>query len=708
MSAKRPPALTNTIRDQALAPPAKGAWRRLSGIPVTLALTAVPTALTVYFLLSRGLLSPIALRWTQFGDLRQFATYCLVVVALCSVLTWVGARRYVLLIIAGLWTVTIFDVGAVVTVCALALASHLIGAVLLRRSGFDGDGQLSPPLALALGYASLLGAFQCLVLLGIYTKLLVLGVLAIVFYVFPGAGSAGDSRRLVAWFRGPIPRCQTSWLAILPVTIGAVQLVYASFPETHSDALTVHLMIPHHILRTGTWSFDAATHHFATMPKGASWLFAAHYLLAGETAARLFNLTTTFVIAWLVFDVVRRRAGDEAGTVLATVFLSAPLTFWCVFVLFEDALLTLFTTTAVVLLAWAWPRIAPAPAGLVALALAAGVATKMQGLPLAVPIGLVLCIGIGRTRLLSTVSLAIAHMAVPILAIGSVPYVVAWLITGNPVFPFFNAVFHSPLFPPENFVDTRWTGKASLGLIDKLTFKTSQFMEGGNGGFGFQHFLLLPGVAAALLFVRRPDVLIPALCGAGMFAMICVFTQYARYLYPTFPLLAIAAMALWQRASSEHWRPLLVGVLSTLIVLNVFAYRSLNYFYSFFPLNPLAAQPRPQPAYPVERVFNSIINATHGRAARVLYLERPLGAGLDGTPLYPWPHLNSRLYAASNNIRDEQGVRDFLEANGVTHVMSDDQVTPGTHPAFQEYLPRVATLQAQNGPVKLWRVPRAR
>ena len=383
MSAKRPPALTNTIRDQALAPPAKGAWGRLSGIPVTLALTAVPTALTVYFLLSRGLLSPIALRWTQFGDLRQFATYCLVVVALCSALTWVGARRYVLLIIAGLWTVTIFDVGAVVTVCALALASHLIGAVLLRRSGFDGDGQLSPPLALALGYASLLGAFQCLVLLGIYTKLLVLGVLAIVFYVFPGAGSAGDSRRLVAWFRGPIPRCQTSWLAILPVTIGAVQLVYASFPETHSDALTVHLMIPHHILRTGTWSFDAATHHFATMPKGASWLFAAHYLLAGETAARLFNLTTTFVIAWLVFDVVRRRAGDEAGTVLATVFLSAPLTFWCVFVLFEDALLTLFTTTAVVLLAWAWPRIAPAPAGLVALALAAGVATKMQGLLLA-------------------------------------------------------------------------------------------------------------------------------------------------------------------------------------------------------------------------------------------------------------------------------------------------------------------------------------
>lgn len=28
--------------------------------------------------------------------------------------------------------------------------------------------------------------------------------------------------------------------------------------------------------------------------------------------------------------------------------------------------------------------------------------------------------------------------------------------TGNPVFPFFNSIFHSPLFPPENFKDGRW------------------------------------------------------------------------------------------------------------------------------------------------------------------------------------------------------------------------------------------------------------
>ncbi len=82
--------MTNTTRGQVLGPRAKRALRPLSGSPVALILTAVPTALTVYFVLSRGILSPIARRWTEFGDLRHFVSYCLVVVALCSALTWVA------------------------------------------------------------------------------------------------------------------------------------------------------------------------------------------------------------------------------------------------------------------------------------------------------------------------------------------------------------------------------------------------------------------------------------------------------------------------------------------------------------------------------------------------------------------------------------------------------------------------------------------
>jgi hypothetical protein len=641
----------------------------------------------------------------MYGDRRQLAIYCLAVVFTLSALIWVEARRYVLVIIAGLWTVTLFGVGAVTTVCALGCAAYLLGGWLLNRAGFSSDADISPPLAIAFGYAVLLAVFQLLVLSAIYTRFLVL-VVILTSYLLARASIASTARRIVAWCHEPIARSQASWLAIVPVTIGAIQLVYASFPESHSDALVVHLMIPHQILVTGTWSFDAATYHFATMPKGASWLFAAHYLLAGEPAARLFNLFTTFATAWLVYEFVRRRADAEAGVMLAAVFLSAPLTFWCVFVMFEDALLALFTTAAVVMLALAWPRLTPMASALVALALAAGMATKMQGLLGAVPIALALYVGLWRAGSLRMMGRATLLMTVPILVIGSVPYVVGWLVTGNPFFPFYNAVFHSPLFPNENFVDPRWIGKASLGLVRGLTFETSRFMESIDGGFGFQHFLLLPGVAAALLFVRRADILIPACCAAGIFVMVSSFTQYARYLYPTFPLLSIAATALWLRASSERWRPLLVLFLCGLIGLNVFAYRSLTYTYYFFPPNPFAGQAIPQPAHPAEREFNSIINATHGRAARVLYLERSFGAGLDGTPLYVWRHLNWRLHAGSGAIKKAENLRKFLEQNAVTHVMSDDDVTPIKHPKFQQYLPKVAILEAQIGTVKLWRVGR--
>jgi dolichyl-phosphate-mannose-protein mannosyltransferase len=681
------------------------AGRYLSTTPVALVLTGATAVLAAYITLRREFLAPIVLRWSGLGDFGDFVIYCLAVVGILSILIWVGARRYVLAIVGGIWTTTLFGPGAVVTVCAIGLAAYLLGLVILSRAGINSGADVAPPLALALGYAILLGVFQLVVLFRIYTKALVLVVLATVICTLSRRYIGGDSRRLAAWFQEPMTKSLTGWLAILPATIGAVQLVYASFAETHSDALTVHLMIPHQILLTGTWSFDAVTYNFATMPKGASWLFAAHYLLAGETAARLFNLVTTWVTAWLVFAVVRRHTGTEAGTVLATVFLSAPLTFWCVFVMFEDALLTLFTTAAVVVLALAWSRLTPSAAALVALALAAGMATKMQGLLLAVPIGLTLCVGLVRTRSLRTVGLAMLQMAIPALVIGAVPYVIGWLVTANPLFPFYNAVFHSPLFPDMNFVDDRWIGKASATLLYGLTFQTSRFMEGINGGFGLQHFLLVPGVLAASLLVRRPEVLIPAFCGAGIFVVVCYLTQYARYLYPTFPLLAMAAAALWHRASAERWRPALVLGLCGLVVLNVFAYRSINYLYYFFPPNPFAAQARPQPAYPVERTFNSIINITHGRAARVLYLERAFGAGLDGTPLYAIaPHLNSRLYAAATAVRDVQSLKNLLEQNSVTHVMSDDQVTPLGHPGFQEHLPKVATLQAHIGSVKLWRV----
>src|SRR5262249_9671760 len=265
---------------------------------------------------------------------------------------------------------------------------------------------------------------------------------------------------------------------------------------------------------------------------------------------------------WLVFDVVRRQVGREAGALLAAMFLSAPLTFWVVFVMFEDALVTLFITAAVVMLMLTWRAPGQKDMALVALAVSAAIATKLQGLLLSIPIVVLVAVNLFRAGSLRDACL---QMAVPVLAIGIVPYAVAWFRTGNPLFPFYNAVFRSALFAPINLVDRRWMGKGSADLLYAMTFHTARFMEGVDGGFGFQHVLLVPSVLVAVLLIRRSEVVIPAFCGAAMFLISIVFTQYARYLYPTFPLLAIASAAVWTRAVMERWRPLLVCCLCGLV-----------------------------------------------------------------------------------------------------------------------------------------------
>lgn len=301
----------------------------LARAPLVLVVTILAAIPVVYFTAQPSFVKGIAPRWQIPEDLLYFTSYCLVVVAVLSVLVRLSAPRYVLVILTVAWTTILFGPGAVATVAAVGVTAYLLGAWLLDRSAGDSRAPWPVPLAFALGYAVLLGLFQAAVVIGLYNRFVVVLVVSVVCWL-SRARILADSARLRAWIVEPM---SGGWWSIAPLLIISIQLVYASFAETHSDALAIHLMIPHQISMIGTWKFDAATYTFAVMPKAANWLFTAHYLLAGESAARLFNATATFMTGWLIFDVVRRQVGREAGALLAAMFLSAPLTFWAVFVM---------------------------------------------------------------------------------------------------------------------------------------------------------------------------------------------------------------------------------------------------------------------------------------------------------------------------------------------------------------------------------------
>jgi hypothetical protein len=118
-------------------------------------------------------------------------------------------------------------------------------------------------------------------------------------------------------------------------------------------------------------------------------------------------------------------------------------------------------------------------------------------------------------------------------------------LTGNPVFPFLNGYFRSPLWYPENetFVWHQFgLGKglfAAVKLPWKLTFDTGRFGEVVNGAVGILYLALVP---AAIVLRRRLRPISVILVPTLVFCLFWFFSvQYLRYFLPALFGLAILA-----------------------------------------------------------------------------------------------------------------------------------------------------------------------
>ena len=67
-------------------------------------------------------------------------------------------------------------------------------------------------------------------------------------------------------------------------------------PEIGHDALATHLFIPAYIQEYLRWDFNVNYYVWAVGPKLGDWIITIPYLLGGETAVRLFNISTIFII----------------------------------------------------------------------------------------------------------------------------------------------------------------------------------------------------------------------------------------------------------------------------------------------------------------------------------------------------------------------------------------------------------------------------
>lgn len=135
-------------------------------------------------------------------------------------------------------------------------------------------------------------------------------------------------------------------------------------------------------------------------------------------------------------------------------------------------------------------------------------------------------------------------------AVGGSSYVYAATVTGNPVFPLFNAWFHSPYLAAINLSDGRWLAGFDWTLPWRLSFDSGRYHEGHPGAAGF---VLVAFASASVVALLRRRTRWLALVGLILFWAPLTQMQYLRYTFPAMPLLVAAGMASFANWQRDAW-----------------------------------------------------------------------------------------------------------------------------------------------------------
>jgi hypothetical protein len=399
-------------------------------------------------------------------------------------------------------------------------------------------------------------------------------------------------------------------------------------PEVSADGLAMHMVIPSRMVFAHAWPFDVQEFTWAVMPMGGDWAFSVAWQLAGESCARLLNPTLVALLAWILYQRLRPIVPTWIAATLTAAFAATPLTQHVTGSLFvENVVASLIVCSALLLLESDDPDRTLVLAGCFLAGVA--IASKFGAFAFVVPILIAAATRMKWRRLLPGLVL--------LLAAGSIPYVEAFLRTGNPFFPFFNAVFRSPLYDiAENFRDARYETPLSWHTLYDLTFHTEHFIEGMDGSFGFCYFLLLP---VALLGIRRrwPRAALALFWVAAAGSLITFRGQTnLRYLYPAMPLFTLAiGLSIHTLSEGSRWLERSLGALAVVALLLNFAFLPASgWYHKEFALNQVFNHQQLEDyigASAPERRLVDWLN-THDPRSRVAFLESNAVANFTGRP----------------------------------------------------------------------------
>lgn len=473
-------------------------------------------------------------------------------------------------------------------------------------------------------------------------------------------------RSIIKWVNEDIKINDIIWQDTAITAVALYHMSVALMPEVMFDALAIHLFIPAHVFSNHQWAFNPDLYVWSVMPLLGDWIYTISYMLAGETGARLVNLGFILISCAVVRDLVVFSGGTERGARWAVlVILSIPLTYTVSSSLFIESIWTAFMVTG---LYW-MIRISTAnhtdSEALKTAGMMLGFASAAKAITLTFfPSVFLLLIYKWKAliNIQSGKSLIIGVLA--LIIFGCVPYVTAQYITGNPVFPYFNAVFNSPYYPNVNFNNPVFQAGLTWDLAYQMVFNSDRYIEGTVGASGFQWLTLLVPAMIAVLIKRNKAGIALMMIGFLSLSVIFYSQSYIRYIYPIFCLFA-ALIGIGLSLSERYgWytRGGYVLVASLTIGLNMLFITSGSWAYRDYPLHILSSESATRQyivnRVPVRRAV-ALANALNTGNTPIAMFSQPFGAELTADALYPnW--YNHRFNDGLRSVDSAQSFANLL------------------------------------------------
>jgi hypothetical protein len=426
---------------------------------------------------------------------------------------------------ATFWRGTFVDAGCVVAILATAFAT---GAVVIDRWTPD-KNLLSGLLCLAVG----------LWVLSVFTLLAgVISIAAVPYgFLLAGCWLLPAPRRF--FHRGAATASPldglTRLLLACAIAAALLNLLSTMTPPFEYDELEYHLGAPAEYLKAGR--IIALPHNFfSDLPQLIEMLYLLALKTSSAVAAKLLHWSFGVLSAVATYAVAVRLWNRRTAVTAAVLFYSVPFVQDLSQTARSDLAATFFATLAFgALLVWTEEngKVESGKAWLWLSAIAAGcaMATKWTTVPVVLFPALLFVVLVGRSFRLFTVYCLLS-------ALFLAPWLVKnFFLMGNPVYPLFNHLFHSPYWSPEQAAVlarfethglTRWTEVGSL--IWQISFTET----GAVPLLLMTAPLILLGLGASKSARRAGWMFVAAYAGWFLFTH-----RPWRFLFPVFPLAAM-------------------------------------------------------------------------------------------------------------------------------------------------------------------------